>query len=248
VIYEAIGGGRIMPDIFDRETVQRVTGLNRKSDFVYEAIRKAIVSRRIKRGEWLREGMLSEELGVSRTMIRDALIRLTAEGLSVEVPYKGVKAASVSPVEIEEVYQIRARLESWAFEIAATIITPEELARMRELIPDSVAHAQLRDFEKTRAANREFHWIAIRTTKKRHLLRLLEQIWEFMPTYVFFTELSEEERIELAESEMRFHTQILEALEAGDGKLAGELTRQHILDTGTVKHAYRYVADETTEA
>ena len=135
-----------MSEIFDKETIRQVTGLNRRSDFVYDAIRKAIVYRRIKRGSWLREGALSEELGVSRTMIRDALIRLTAEGLAVEVPYKGVKAASVSPAEIEEVYTIRAKLESWAFEIAAQTISPENLARMRKLLPDSIAHAELEGF------------------------------------------------------------------------------------------------------
>ncbi len=232
-----------MTEIFDQETIQQVTGLNRKSDFVYAAIRKAIVYRRIKRGSWLREGALSEELGVSRTMIRDALIRLTAEGLAVEAPYKGVKAASVSSAEIEEVYTIRAKLESWAFEIAAQTISPENLARMRELLPDSVAHAELEDFRKTRETNREFHWIAIRATEKRHLIRLLEQIWEFMPTYILFDELSYEERVELADNEMEMHSEILAALEAGDGKLAGEITRRHILDTGTVKLAYRHVAE-----
>lgn len=237
-----------MSDIFDKQTIQQVTGLNRRSDFVYSAIRKAIVYRRIKRGEWLREATLSEELGVSRTMVRDALIRLTSEGLAAEIPYKGVKAASVSPEEIEEVYSIRAMLESWAIEIVASAITLKELAKMRELLPDSVAHADLVDFEKTRAANREFHWIAIRSTKKRHLIRLLDQIWEFMPTYMFFSELPEAERVELADAETQLHTQILEALEDGNGNLAGELTRQHVLDTGTVKHmAIHLKVDEFDE-
>jgi DNA-binding GntR family transcriptional regulator len=233
-----------MSNIFDQETIQRVSGHNRRSDFVYNAIRKAIVYRRIKRGEWLREATLSEELGVSRTMVRDALIRLTAEGLTVEVPYKGVKAASVSPEEIEEVYSIRAMLEGWAFEVAATKITDQDLGKMRKLLSDSVAHADLEDFEKTREANRAFHWIAIRSTMKRHLIRLLEQIWEFMPTYVFFADLSQTERVELARAEMEFHTQILEALEDGNGKLASEFTRRHILDTGTVKHMYLHVGDD----
>jgi DNA-binding GntR family transcriptional regulator len=227
-----------MSNRFDRETIDQLTRVNRRSDFVYTAIRDAIVYGRIKRGEWLREAVLSEELGVSRTSVRDALIRLIVEGLAVEVPYKGVRAASVSREEIKEVYTIRAMLESWAVEMAAGAITSQDLARMRELLPKSVAYADLKDFARTRESNREFHWTAIRATKMRHLIRLLEQIWEFMPTYVYYHELSEAERTELADAELRQHTQILEALEAGDGKLAGELTRQHILDTGTVKHMY----------
>ncbi len=231
-----------MPDIFDRETIQQVMGLSRKSDFVYDAIRKAIVYQRIQRGSWLREGALSEQLGVSRTMVRDALIRLTAEGLAEEVPYKGVKAASVSPAEIEEVYTIRALLESLAFEIAAQCISEAELKQMKEILPDTIPHADLADFEEPRQKNREFHWIAIRATKMRHLIRLLEQIWEFIPTYVYFAELTYEERNDLAENEVKMHQQILEALKGGDGVLAGELTRRHILETGTVKHAYQHAA------
>lgn len=236
-----------MSELFDQETINQLTELSRKSDFVYDAIRKAIVYRRIKRGEWLRESSLAEELGVSRTMVRDALIRLTAEGLAVEVPYKGVKAASVSPAEIEEVYMIRAKLESWAFELAAELISPDELARMHRILPDTVAHPELKEFEKTRQANREFHWIAIRATKRRHLIRLLEQIWEFMPTYVYYHLLASEERVKLAVSEMRAHSQILEALENGEGKRASDLIQQHILDEGTVKHMYMHLEIETED-
>jgi DNA-binding GntR family transcriptional regulator len=232
-----------MSPVFDQDTIKRVASMNRKSDFVYEAIRKAIVYRRIKRGEWLREASLSEELGVSRTMVRDALTRLTAEGLAVEIPYKGVMAASVSAEEIEEVYKIRAKLEAMAFEIAADLVTVQDLDAMRRLLPESVAHADLYDFEKTREANHEFHWIAIRATRKRHLIRLLEHIWEFMPTYVFYSELSEAERIELADNEMAQHKAILDALEARDGKRANELVEQHILDTGTVKHMHMVTDD-----
>lgn len=229
-----------MTDIFDQETIRQVTGLSRKSDFVYDAIRKAIVYQRIQRGNWLREGALSEQLGVSRTMVRDALIRLTAEGLAEEVPYKGVKAASVSPEEIEEVYTIRAILESMAFEIAAQCISEEELDLMESILPETIPYADLDDFKEPRAKNREFHWIAIQATKKRHLIRLLEQIWEFIPTYIFFGELAEEERKLLAENEVTMHRQILDALRAGNGQRAGELTKRHILETGTVKHAYQY--------
>lgn len=237
-----------MSDYFDQETIHQLNEISRKSDFVYSAIRKAIVYRRIKRGEWLREGTLAEELGVSRTMVRDALTRLTAEGLAVEEPYKGVRAASVSPAEIEEVYMIRARLESWAFEVAASQLTPEELARMRELLPHSVAYANLREFETTREANRQFHWIPIRATKKRHLIRLLEQLWEIMPTYIYYVELSEAERVQLAETELRQHTDILQALTDGNGKLAGELIQQHILDTGTVQHLYSHMESDAGDA
>lgn len=237
-----------MSEIFDKETIQQVTALSRKSDFVYDAIRKAIVYQRIQRGSWLREGALSEQLGVSRTMVRDALIRLTAEGLAEEVPYKGVKAASVSPAEIEEVFTIRAVLESLAFEYAAKCISEEELKQMEDILPETIPYADLEDFEKPRAKNREFHWVAIRATKKRHLIRMLEQIWEFIPTYIYFGKLAEEERRLLAENELMMHRQILDALREGNCPLAGEITKRHILETGTVKHAYQYaVAAEEEE-
>ncbi|HBY99108.1 MAG TPA: hypothetical protein DEP84_35050 [Chloroflexi bacterium] len=220
-----------MNNRFDDATLKQILGPTRRSDVVYEAIRAAIVHRRIKRGEWLREGALAEELSVSRTMVRDALTRLVAEGLAVEVPYKGVQAASVTVTELEEVYTMRAKLESWAFELAAERLADDDLAAMRALLPSTVLDPTLRTFEKTREANRKFHWIAIEATGKRHLIRFLEQLWDMVPSDLVYPELTEEQRREIAETELQAHTQILEALEQRDGRRAGELIVPHVLNT-----------------
>lgn len=235
----------IMKNRFDEATIRQISGPTRRSDVVYEAIRKAIVYRRIRRGEWLREGALANELGVSRTMVRDALTRLVAEGLALEVPYKGVQAASVTVAEVEEVFTIRARLESWAFELAAKSITEGDLSRMRALVQAASLDPGLEDFEETRQANKDFHMIAIHATGKRHLIRLLEQIWDLMPTDLLYPELPAEERRRVAEKELKAHQELVEALENGDGKRASSLLLDHVL-SGTLDYIMSVIEDSET--
>ncbi|MDA1330459.1 MAG: GntR family transcriptional regulator [Chloroflexi bacterium] len=218
-----------MAERFDRDTVLQISEPTRRSDVVYGAIRNAIIHRRIKSGEWLREAALANELGVSRTMVRDALTRLTAEGLAEEVPYKGVRATSITLDEMGEVYRIRTMLEAWAFELAAQRITEEDLASMRALLPNAVLDPSLVTFERTREANREFHWIAIQASGKRHLVRILEQIWDLIPPDLTYPDLTEEQRYEVAEREMRAHEAIVEALAARDGQRARDLITEHVL-------------------
>jgi DNA-binding GntR family transcriptional regulator len=220
-----------MENRFDQATLKQISAPSRRSDIVYEAIRGAIIHRRIKKGEWLREIPIAEELGVSRTMVRDALTRLVTEGLAVEVPYKGVQAAGVTTAELEEVYTIRAKLESWAFELAIEHLTDQDIKKMRELLPKAMLDPSLKEFEKTRNANREFHWIAIRATERRHLIRMLEQIWDMLPSDLVYPELTQTEREQVAAVEMQAHTQILQAIEAKDRQRVSDLIVTHILNS-----------------
>ena len=199
-------------------------------DQAYETIRRAIISGRIEPGDWLRQESLAEELGVSSRTVREALGRLVAEGLAVREPYKGVRTVAPSVEEMQEIYYMRALLEGWAMELAASHLSQEQLVRMRELLPQTAADLDTRAGRRaTKEANREFHWIPIRATGRRHLIRMLELLWQLLPSpHVIIDSVVVQELATSGEKDRLEHAALLDALEARDGSRAREAIVLHI--------------------
>ena len=103
-----------------------------KADDIALVIEEAIVSGELAPGTVLRQEQLSEQFNVSRTPVREALRRLAALGLVSFVPNRGVRVRTISREELHEAFMVRAELEGLATEVAATKITPDELAELDE--------------------------------------------------------------------------------------------------------------------
>ena len=101
-----------------------------KADDIALVIEEAIVSGELAPGTVLRQEQLSEQFNVSRTPVREALRRLAALGLVSFVPNRGVRVRTISREDLHEAFMVRAELESLATEVAATRITPEQLAEL----------------------------------------------------------------------------------------------------------------------
>ena len=101
-----------------------------KADDIALVIEEAIVSGELEPGTVLRQEHLSEQFNVSRTPIREALRRLAALGLVSFVPNRGVRVRTISREELHEAFMVRAELEALATEVAATKMTPDELAEL----------------------------------------------------------------------------------------------------------------------
>ncbi len=91
--------------------IHRVAPLQVKN-LVYERLRKSLVDRTFTPGEALREAALVERFGVSKTPIREALVRLEREGLVEIVPYRGARARTYSRADVREFYEVREILEA----------------------------------------------------------------------------------------------------------------------------------------
>jgi DNA-binding GntR family transcriptional regulator len=203
------------------------------SDAVFEALRNAIRDGRLAPGEWLRQEGLANELGVSQITVREALNRLVGEGQCIRVPYKGVRVLAPLPQDWEDIYAIRGSLEGLAAELAATRISREELARMRELLPATVVTSDPESVDRAREANREFHEIAIQASGRRFLIQVLMQVWDwFDPLMLYARTLTTQEgariRERLGEADRRQHTRLLEALEARDGPRARQVVAEYV--------------------
>jgi DNA-binding GntR family transcriptional regulator len=101
-----------------------------KADEIALLLEDEIVSGRIAAGSVLRQEQLSERFGVSRTPIREALRRLSAQGLVSFTPNRGVRVRTLSRDELREAFLVRAELEGLATELAVPRMTPERLAEL----------------------------------------------------------------------------------------------------------------------
>ncbi len=203
------------------------------SDAVFEALRKGILDGNLAPGEWLRQESLAQELGVSQITVRDALNRLVGKGLAIRVPYKGVRVIALSADDLEDIWAMRGLLESLAAELAAERITPEELARMRELLSASIVNADQESVERGREANREFHEIVIQASGRRFLIRILRQIWDWIDPMMLYgrtlgIDQGAEIRMKWGERDRLQHTRLLEALEARDGPRARQVVAEYV--------------------
>ncbi|EWM64937.1 MULTISPECIES: GntR family transcriptional regulator [Micromonospora] len=194
----------------------------------YEALRSAILNGSIRPGERLGEVELSSQFGVSRTPIREALRRLTAEGLVVFQPNRGARVAEWSLSDLEDTYEIRARLESYGAALAAQRIDADCLPRLSLLCDEMDQRAQRmtpQDLDDIADLNAELHGLVIGAADSPRLTSLLSAVVE-VPLVVRAFRLYTPEA--LARS-MAHHRDLVAALRARDAEWASSTMRAHVL-------------------
>ena len=192
---------------------------------VFDALREAILEGKLKPGEWLRQESLAKDLDVSQTTVREALNQLIGDGLAVRTPYRGVQVVMVSPTDLQDIYEMRMVLEGQAARSAAEHISNEELQEMQDILQDTVVNQDPESVARAREANRRFHEIFIRASKRRFLIRTLLQLWDWIDPLMLYsrtktTEIGLETRLKWGERDHYQHERLLKALKAGDGERA----------------------------
>lgn len=194
-------------------------------DTAYSAIKRMILYKELVAGQKLSEIGLSEQIGVSRTPVRDALRRLSNEGFVVIVPKSGTWVASPTRKEVEDAYEVRARLEGWAAAIAVQNVTPLFLARLDEKICEEDEIFQTRDLERYLEVNRGFHMTIAEATKNYILMEYISDILSKTFIYMVFMERYFDFGNNPSLDE---HRHILAAFTARDEKLCVELVEDHV--------------------
>jgi len=144
---------------------------------VYEVVRDMIVEGELEPDTKLVQEQLAEQLGVSRTPVRDALSRLTNEGLVTWLPGSGYLVNDLTQQDVVQVYQVRESLESLGLRLACGRHTPTDLARLNALIEemaDADPGAAGRQFE----LNRRFHYALIEPCGNQLLLQMIDSLWD----------------------------------------------------------------------
>lgn len=193
-------------------------------ELVLEAIREAIVNGTLKPRERLMEIQLAEELGVSRTPIREALRKLELEGFIVMVPRKGAYVADLTFKDIADVFEIRAALEGLAAGLAAERITDEELENMERLLVEKAEAIAEKDIEKLVAADTKFHEVLYQASRNQRLSAIISnlrvQIQRFRTLSLSYPGRSKQSLEE--------HRLIVEAIQSRDVQAAHQAAQDHI--------------------
>ena len=201
------------------------TERRRLADDVYQQILDAIIANDIGMDDQLVQEKLAAELEISRTPVREALLRLEQEGVLVTSARGGFALRRISEEEAKEIYETRAAVEGQAARLLAMRNVTADHAVLREVIEREEAltcHTVQAYF----AANRAIHRAIVEITGNSHLLEMFDNIWNRALAFHLFAAIEE---IDLAES-LGNHLNLVEAIETGDWRTAMSAAFDHIGD------------------
>ncbi len=206
-------------DLFDQKKENKSL-----TSIIFEKIREDILNDEYKNGEKIVEAKLAEELGVSRTPVREALKQLELDGLVENIPNRGVVVKGVSEQDIADIYTIRIAIEGIAANWAVQRISEEELSQLKEVYELMEFYTYRKDSDKTFELNSKFHEIIYKATKSRYLEHVLSAFQLFIKS-TRNKSLKTEGRLEEALEE---HKAILEAFIDKDNNKATEAILRHV--------------------
>ena len=194
------------------------------ADQVFDKLENDIIQGVYQRGELLTELKLVEQLGVSRTPIREALRRLEQERL-IEDTGKGSRVLGITEEDLQDIMNIRERIEGLAAYYAAKNLTPEGLAELTHIVDLQEFYFSKRDKEHLRQVDDQFHDM-ICTLSKRSviadtLIPLMRKTRRYRRVAI--------DNWERTTNTMNEHKKMYEAIASGNAELAEELATAHIV-------------------
>jgi DNA-binding GntR family transcriptional regulator len=153
----------------------------RATDIAYGSIRQGLLAGRWPAGSHLRETELAEELGISRTPVREALRRLASEQMVVLEPHLGARVPGWSQQDLEEIFALRVELESYAAGEAARHATPQHVSELRQLahnMEQAAIGSEQPDYVGITEANDRFHRLVVVASGNRRLRSLIGALIE----------------------------------------------------------------------
>ncbi|OCC11817.1 putative HTH-type transcriptional regulator YdfH [Streptomyces sp. PTY087I2] len=191
---------------------------------VYTHIKEAVLDRRYEGGTLLTEGDLADAVGVSRTPVREALLRLEVEGLIKLYPKKGALVLAVSAQEIKDVVETRLLVEEFAARKAVPA-SPKLIERLEQLLEEQRRLAEAGDLAAVAVTDRCFHAEIVRYAGNEILSRLYDQLRDRQLRMGVAVMEAHPGRIEANITE---HGELLAAIRAGDADGAALVVRRHV--------------------
>jgi len=197
-------------------------------DAVFQKLRSAILNGYFEPGERLVESQIADEMGVSRTPVREAIRRLEIEKLVINLPRKGVMVAPVNESQIKEIFNIRGALEGLAVKLAIDNIDLKTIRQMEIILLEMAEAIKKAELLKIVECNTRFHDCIINASGSPKLSEMLQNIHDQIQRFRHKS-LSLEGRPVIALSE---HQDILEAVKERDKNKAEQLIKNHIENAG----------------
>jgi len=190
------------------------------TDLVADRIREAIVRGELKLGEQVSEAQLAQRTGVSKTPVREALLRLKSEGLVEVHPQRGTFVFRLEPEQVGQLCRYRVMVESAALREAMAIDAPALAAEMEKLVGEMKKAERARDQQALARLDMDFHWLFFARCSNGYLRAGYEVIRSQL---VALRHRSPTGDMAVA------HQVLVDAVAAGDARRATALLGEHVL-------------------
>ena len=198
---------------------------SRLADDVYEQILSAIVNGDIAPGERLIQEKIASQINISRTPVREALLRLEQEGILEISGRKGFSIRKISEDEVRQLYAVREAIEGYAARQVAERKDPEQLATIKKMV-DAELEEDLTDVEVDFRVNRAIHRTIVEQTGNSMLLDMFDRVWgRGVSLWLFAATRSDQVPLEPMQHQELFHS-----LSTADPDTAQRAMIDHIRD------------------
>jgi DNA-binding GntR family transcriptional regulator len=209
-------------------------------DIVCDELRTQIIAGEFPPGSHLVEDRLAKDLGVSRNPVREALRVLEAEGFIDMIPRRGAVVATLSDVEVRDIFDVRMSLEQLAGQLAARRADKSDVDELRRILAEAQAALGRDDAAALTELNAEFHEQVLVVAGNGYLREVMLQLRGRMKWIFSRTAGSARGQHSLDE-----HSQLADAIERGDEEVAAKLALQHVQAAAESYWAARDLADES---
>ncbi|MGH2617129.1 MAG: GntR family transcriptional regulator [Thermomicrobiales bacterium] len=189
------------------------------SDLVYKVLHEAIVMSVLPAGQWLGEVQLARLFDVSRTPVREAILRLEADNLAVRVPRRGLVVSKITPQETVDVYVVREAIDGLAAALAAEMATPAEISNLQWINEQFAQAAEANDPDALAEINLRFHEAIAQASQNALLISFVKHIHRLVRRFRTTTFASPGRPAGAAEA----HRQLVAAIANRDAGLARQI-------------------------
>lgn len=193
-------------------------------DQVYRLLKDEICDGAYEPGYWLQEKELSQRLKVSRSPVREALLQLSRDGLVQNIPNKGVFVREFSIRDIEDVFDLRIMMESFAILHTSPELGSQEKERLLELLGHIDRTHASGDRKVYIAADIQFHHYLIELCGNQFLVKAYSDIYSMIKQFCIYSLID----LERFDNSMREHREIVHAVLTGQLEEAEKINRLHL--------------------
>jgi DNA-binding GntR family transcriptional regulator len=193
-------------------------------DIVFETLKEAILKGKLEPRERLMEIQLADQLGVSRTPVREAIRKLELEGLVIMEPRKGAYVSDISYADIIDTLEVREALETYAVRLAIEKGAVERIGELEELNIEFEKAYEEEDIQKMVKYDTEIHNMIVELSGNKKLISFMDALNEIMQRFrlIYFNETYNPEVI------IREHKEVFEAINSGDKERSVNAMTSHL--------------------
>jgi len=193
-------------------------------DEIYRSLKQGIIKGDLKRGEKFSIDQIAREIGVSRTPVREATLKLEQEGFVQKLPYGGFIVSHFSKKDIVEIFGIRSVLEGYAVSLAVPNMDEAKIVKLENTVVASEHCLAEGNINKLSKMNEMFHDLINQWSRSRRLYQFIQDLRDHIAIYRLAI-LKAEGKAEISISD---HKKILRAIKKGDPEQSRATMEDHI--------------------